>query len=225
MDHHLYFNQRDSYAFDLLLELATQHKIYLKPVLLEKNDWIFNRTNHDGQFTSTFSNNHFYGNWREITKNRWLHQAYWRYVQARWGYSSNIHSWELLNEGDPYNSGHYTQTDEFGAFMHCRVFGQQVNPNTGKCDHNHPNKHLVSTSTWHSFPKDYFWSNPSYPNVDFGSVHRYVIRGQDGYVREDEGSEQRLVYLASDYFDVANVVDRISRFISFGNKSGTSSYS
>jgi hypothetical protein len=159
MDHHTYFDQRNAYAFDKVLELAKRNNIYLRPVVLEKNDWIFNRIAHDGTVdTGNPNNNYFYGNWESTTKNRWLHQAWWRYLQARWGYSTNIHSWELLNEGDPYNSRHYTMANEFGQFMHQFV----------------PNDHLVSTSNWHSFPTDQFWANPDYPHVDFADVHQYI---------------------------------------------------
>ena len=93
-----------------------------------------------------------------MTKTRWLQMAWWRYVQARWGYSPNIHSWELLNEGDPASSAHYQLADELGRSM--RQYA--------------PNHHLVSTSFWHSFPRDAFWANREYPNVDFADIHRYV---------------------------------------------------
>jgi len=41
----------------------------------------------------------FYGLGRSQNKVRWIQQTWWRYLQARWGYSPNIHSWELTNEG------------------------------------------------------------------------------------------------------------------------------
>jgi len=162
MDHHRYMEQRNSYAFDKLLNLAKQYGVYLRPVILEKNEPIFNLIDYDGNFNG-WGNDHFYGNWRQMTKVRWLQQAWWRYLQARWGYSPNIHSWELLNEGDPSNGLHYTLTDEFGKYMH------QFKPND----------HLVSTSNWHSFPKDTFWANPEYPDVDFADYHRYVSESDD----------------------------------------------
>jgi len=150
MAHHLYMEQRNSYAFDKLLELAEKRGIYLRPVIHEKNGWIFNPIDDNGNFTSEASNSHLYGNWRQPTNFRWLQQAWWRYLQARWRYSTHIHSWELLNEGDPWNSQHYTLADEFGKYIHQFA----------------PNDHLVSTSNRHSFPKDGFWANPDYPDVD-----------------------------------------------------------
>lgn len=174
MAHHLYFEQRASYAFDKVLELAEEKDIYLRPVLMEKNDWLLNRIHHDGRpilydpscdnadpgsVPERCPNNRwFYGNGRQMTKVRWLQRAWWRYVQARWGYSTSIHSWEVLNEGDPDNAQHFIFADEFGKYMH--QWGANSRP--------------VSTSFWHSFPKEKFWTNSDFPDVDFADIHMYV---------------------------------------------------
>jgi hypothetical protein len=92
MAHHLYMEQRNSFAFDRLLNLAKQYGIYLRPVILEKNEWIFNRIAYDGTpvlddpLCWDFDpgndpdlcpgNQWFYGNLREMTKTRWLQQAW-----------------------------------------------------------------------------------------------------------------------------------------------------
>ena len=99
-----------------------------------------------------------------MTATRWLQRAWWRYLQARWGYSPNIHSWELVNEGDPASDRHYTLADEFGEYM--RQFA--------------PNHHLVTTSFWHSLPATAFWKNASYPNLDYVDLHAYVSTSQTG---------------------------------------------
>jgi len=157
-EHHLYFQQRNSYAFDKALDLAHQYDIYLKTVIMEKDDYALLLLNSAGDFGGTSDPNNFYGDFRTVTAGRWLQQAWWRYLQARWGYSTNIHSWELVNEGDPFNSRHYTLTDELGKYMHQFT----------------PNKHLVTTSFWNSFPRTEFWANSNYPDVDFADVHRYI---------------------------------------------------
>src|SRR3989339_77933 len=162
MAHHLYFEQRASSAFDKVVELAEQNGVYLRPVLSEKGDWVMDHIDYNGQFDEE-NGNYFYGNDRQMGKTRWLHQAWWRYCQARWGYSTAIHSWELLNEGDPFNSNHYALCDELGNYM--RQF--------------RPNHHMVSTSNWHSFPQNEFWANANYSNVDFADVHHY--EPDDGY--------------------------------------------
>src|SRR5205807_442665 len=99
------------------------------------------------------------------TKVRSLQQYYWRYLAARWGYSTAVHSWELLNEGDPYNGNHYGLADAFAAYMH----------------QTEPSRHMVTTSMWASFPVDSFWGNAKYPNIDYADVHAYVSTGDGAY--------------------------------------------
>jgi hypothetical protein len=183
MDHHYYINQRDAKALDMVMELAEQNEVYLKPVILEKNDPIFQTIGFDGQPVAVKSDSYFYGNNRQITKVRWLQMAWWRYLQARWGYSPNIHSWELLNEGNPGNTNHWALADELGKYMKCRVFGEQpvYDPNKGDvCQYQHPNAHMVTTSFWGSFPW-HFWNNTAklYADADYADVHRYVNEGTD----------------------------------------------
>jgi len=180
MSHHLYFDQRSSLAFDKIIEAAHQNDIYFKLVILEKNERVLNRIQSDGS-TGDFGegNTNFYGDGRQKTKVRWLQQAWWRYIQARWGYSPNIHSWELLNEGDPTSDRHYTFADEFGKYMHCEVFGIPVEQEHAKfCGYEHPNSHLVTTSFWHSFPTEAFWASENYPNIDYADFHAYISTGK-----------------------------------------------
>lgn len=211
MAHHLYFDQRQSYAFDQVLELARQSNVYLKPVILEKNEWILNHFDYNGNRTAENCSNPpppdtvcpdnkwFYGNWRGMTKTRWLQQAWWRYLQARWGYSPNIHSWELLNEGDPFNGLHYTLADEFGKYMH------QFKPDD----------HLVTTSFWHSFPKSEFWANSNYPNLDYADVHQYIREGAGVDLRIDDQSIGQYVHVndANDFYDTTAFTQKLSVII------------
>lgn len=138
-----------------------------------------------------------------MTRNRWLQRAWWRYLQARWGYSTAIHSWELLNEGDPGHGGHFALTDELGQYMHCEVFGQTVIDGQ-KCTFNHPNDHLVSTSMWHSFPKTQFWANANFPNVDFADIHQYISK--DGSITQYIPSGRAPVH----YFDTVLATSELS---------------
>jgi hypothetical protein len=150
-------------------------------VIHEKGDKIYFKLDDDGTFVYGREEDNldgFYGVGRDKNKTRWLQQAWWRYLQARWGYSTAIHSWELTNEGDPWNGNHWALADELGKFMHCRVFGIPVGLGAGEaCTYDHPNDHLVTTSFWHSFPGEQFWASPDYPNVDYADVHAYVSTG------------------------------------------------
>lgn len=179
MSHHLYIDQRNAYAFDKVLAAAEGTGVRLQLVTLEKLGWVFNRITAEGSFDQDSpGNDNFYGAGRQVTKVRWLQQAWWRYIQARWGYSTAVFSWELLNEGDPASTAHFLMADEFGKYMHCRVFGVPVKAADGqRCELEHPNAHPVTTSFWHSFPVEAFWTNPAYPNLDYIDIHAYVSTG------------------------------------------------
>jgi hypothetical protein len=182
MDHQIYVPQKEAHALDKVVELAGRSGVYLKLVIMDKSDEIYVKIADDGTFAVKQDNETgFYGTGRNVNKTRWLQQAWWRYLQARWGYSPNVHSWELTNEGDPASVRHFEMADEFGKYMHCRVFG--VEPGVGdgaRCTYEHPNRHLVTTSFWHSFPAKEFWSNTRYPNVDYADLHAYISTSPAG---------------------------------------------
>ncbi len=214
MSHYQYVDQQQSARFDKVVDLAKQNGVYLKLVVLEKNEYISNRTDYNGNTildgqpacsqnpippgTECPGNRWFYGNWRSMTKIRWLQTAWFRYLQARWGYSPNIHSWELVNEGDPWNGLHYSLADEMAKYMH--QFGAD--------------SHLATTSFWHSFPKANFWANSNYPNPDYADVYRYIFNDQATAV--DIGGNNIAVAPLGDYTDTAAEVQKLSML--FGAK-------
>jgi hypothetical protein len=175
MEDQLYIPEEKAYSLDKTVENAERNGVYLKLVIMDKSDKIYFKMADDGGWANPDNEDGFYGIGRGVNKTRWLQQMWWRYLQARWGYSPNIQSWELTNEGDPLLTTHYQMADEFGKFMHCRVFG--VDPGAGDaapCTLNHPNAHMVTTSFWQYFPAPEFWANAKYPNVDFADLHAYV---------------------------------------------------
>ena len=176
-----YYPERMAYEIDKAIEAANDANIYLKLVVMDKGDMLWWKIQNDGTFVIAGEQDEeqgFYGNWRFNDKKRWLQNAYFRYLQARWGYSPNIHSWELTNEGEPYNGNHWASVDEMGKAFHCRVFGISIGTgDSQKCNFEHPNKHLVTTSFYHSYPDSDFWVNPKYPNVDYADVHAYISTG------------------------------------------------
>jgi hypothetical protein len=175
---HTYMAQRNSAIMDDVLELAEHYDLYLRLVIHEKNEHIFLKMDQSGIPAASDNVQNFYGNGRALTGTRWLQQAWWRYLQARWGYSPHIHSWELLNEGNPANAGHFTLADELGIYMKCRAFGITLPyQDATSCTYHHPNAHMVSTSFWHSFPVPSFWNNANYPNLDFADIHAYISTG------------------------------------------------
>ena len=190
---HYYVNQRNAYAFDKALAYAEQKGLTFKPVILEKNDLLWRFFEYNGQLSSTpYSQNGdlFYGNGRESTgktKTRFLHEAWWRYLQARWGYSTSIHSWELLNEGPSDPDGlHWIMVDELGKYMKCKVFDIAV---SGKdCTYDHPNAHMVSTSFYGEGYPYFLWNNKdgNYPDIDFADQHMYARDEDQGFFDEAE---------------------------------------
>lgn len=157
-DSHLYYDSMNAAEWDLLIEQAAEHGVFLKIVSDEKNEWIRNSIQKDGTI-GKFSNNNFYA--ADDTAVRWLDQAWWRYLIARWGYSTAIHSFEFVNEGDPYNGYHYDAADAMARYFH----------------ENDPSQHMVTTSLWHSFPNAEFWSNPGYSALDYADIHAYISTG------------------------------------------------
>jgi uncharacterized repeat protein (TIGR01451 family) len=176
MNAHTYIDPYPAWLWDTILDEAAAHDVYLKLVILEKNEWIFNRITPSGTMTDTASNDNFYA--APDTKVRWLHEAWWRYLIARWGYSTAVHSWELLNEGDPFNGNHYNQAQAFAQYIH---------------EHD-PNRHMVTTSNWHSFPVREFWGNPAYPDLDYADLHAYISTGWGEYPIWGNGPESPLEF-------------------------------
>jgi len=202
MEHHLYFPQLTSLEIDRILEKAEEYDLYFKFVIQEKGDKVFAKIRDDGDFLGPGENDNWdglYGDGRNLNKTLWLYRAYWRYLQARWGYSPHIHSWELFNEGNPGMASHYTLTDELGKFMHCSVFGVAVGIGDGDtCDYrgnsDHPNDHLVTTSFWHSLWAGFFSDNYSFPNVDYADWHAYVSTSE-----APESEREKMQYDAAYY--------------------------
>lgn len=182
--YHLYFDQQPSWQWDLVFAEAERWGITIRPVVLEKNDWIANHLDTNGNPVGGYydlDNNRFYA--AANTAVRRYHEYFWRYLIARWGYSRAVHSWELINEGDPYNSNHYAMADAFGRFMH----------------QNDPHRHLVTTSNWHSLPITEFWGNPQYPNVDYADIHQYACCGHRYAAWADTISSPLAFESSSDY--------------------------
>jgi hypothetical protein len=183
-EYELYYPQPQLWALDQSIALAEANGVYVKMVIGDKSDKMWWKIDDDGTYVidgEPDNQTGYYGNWYNDNKTRWLHRAWWRQLQARYGYSTALHSWEFTNEGDPNNGKHWSVTDLLGRYMKCQVFGIPV-PDTNndglsiegdKCVYDHPNSHMVTTSFWHSFPANNFWGNTDWPNVDYADVHKY----------------------------------------------------
>jgi len=162
MNYHQYFDHIPSSNYDEIFSLAERYGLHLKPVITDKEDEILTRIRLDnGTFdpNETRKNSENFYSWKGY-KVRRLHEYWWRYLAARWGYARGIHSWELVNEGDPGSDQHYHTTNHLA---------QTINT----LDHNH----MATTSFWTSFPATKFWGNPTYESVDYADVHAYISTG------------------------------------------------
>ena len=189
----LVYPEAKLWSLDQVLNFAEDNDVYLKMVVGDKGDKMWWKIDDDGTYVIDGEQDNqsgYYGNWYNLDTNntnrtRWLQRAWWRYLQARYGYSPNVHSWEFTNEGDPNSGKHWSATDLMGRYMKCEVFGVPTPDSNGdglpiegdKCDYDHPNAHMVSTSFWHSFPASGFWGNKDWPNVDYADVHTYTNTG------------------------------------------------
>lgn len=180
-DIHTYVDHRSAAFVDWQLEEAEKNGIYFKYVVHDKNDWIQNHLVDtstqipqgcqydpatlftDKADTSTTGCDGGYYQ-PDNTKARWLLQQWYRYIVARWGYSPNVHSWELNNEGppdaDPPNSGtspHWRVAEAFGKFI------QDLN--------SHPQ--MTTTSFWCCWRPE-FWNVKSiFSHMSYADVHEY----------------------------------------------------
>jgi len=152
-----HYPQLTAWRCEKMLELAEANNVWLKIVAEEKQDPVYGRIMADGSYndahapdgTSLYS---FAG-----SANRRYQEYYWRFLIARFGHSPAVHSWELFNEADPFNGNHYLAANAFAKYMH----------------DNNPNRQLVTTSMWHSYPTAEFWANPAYSDIDYSDLHKY----------------------------------------------------
>lgn len=167
---HDYLSEEKALKLDDLVTHAEAQGVALQLVLLEKGDECWQQMEDAGTYTSGDGGNTdaIYGTGRTVNWVRWYQQMFWRYCQARWGYSPAIHAWELLNEGDPNDSAHYILADECAKYLKYTVFGLAAGGAT------HPNRHLCSTSFWSGAPSAAFWANATYPYCDYADLHAYL---------------------------------------------------
>jgi PKD repeat protein len=160
-DLHNYVEPGPAAYFDWQVEQGEQNGIHFKYVVHDKRDWIQNHLNQYGLFVN--SGDGYYQN--SDTRARWLLEQWWRYLIARWGYSTAIHSWELNNEGPPNDRAHFQTAQEFAEFVH-------------RYD-SHP--HLATTSFWSDWVPELWSDRENYPALDYANTHEYVQDPESAY--------------------------------------------
>lgn len=151
-DSYSYVDQRHAALLDEVFRLAEEHGVYQKITITHKNDQVLGRMNADGTINATVSYERV--NSGADQPSRWYQEAWWRYVVARWSYSTSLHSVEFANENDPNSTAAYNASWAMADYFHA----------------NCPRPMLISNSFWHSFPLS-FWSDP---RMDYGDEHAYL---------------------------------------------------
>ncbi|MBL8015318.1 MAG: PKD domain-containing protein [Candidatus Doudnabacteria bacterium] len=156
-DMHKYVEQRPAAFLDDQINLAKQNGFNYVLVVRDKNDWIPGHLSPYGRFVA--SGGGYYQ--PKGTKSRWLEEQWWRYLAARWGYSQNIFSWELNNEGPPdedASGSHARMTQDFAAFFKA----------------NDAHKHLATTSFWCCWKPNLWKDKVNLPDIGYADVHEYT---------------------------------------------------
>ncbi len=148
---HTNYSEGISWIIDHQLDLAASHSVYIKSVIEEKSDSFYDCIQPDGTWGAS-SNENLYAS--QTSANRTFQTYFWRYLIARWSYSTALHSVEFVNEGDPFDGNHQAAVAALGSYF----------------ESNDPNKHLVTTSNWHSFPPS-MWRQPQ---ADYADLHMYM---------------------------------------------------
>jgi len=152
-DMHSYVEPRAAAAIDYQVNEAEANGVKLKYVVQDKRDWVHEHLATSGAWVDGGAG--YYQ--PEGTKSFWIQKQWWRYLLARWSYSTAIETWELNNEGSPDDRNHWAATERFGKYLH----ENSVHP------------HMVTTSFWSGW-KPEFWGSGQYPNVDYADVHTYI---------------------------------------------------
>ena len=153
-----YVSQREAWKADYEVEAARANGVYLKVVLQEMLDVIFRSIQPDGT-GGPFSDENIYAS--DTHASRTYQQYFWRYIIARYGYATNIHSFEFCNEGNPFSNTHNAAVEALASYFAA----------------NDPNTHLCTTSNWgYCYPTTELWSQV--PSAAYTDRHQYVGKVQ-----------------------------------------------
>lgn len=164
-DMHKFVEQRPAGYLDDQVEISRANGVNNIFVVMDKNDWIPNHLNVYGRFVD-YGDGYYQP---KGTKARWLIEQWWRYIAARWGYATNVFSWELNNEGPPDDgTGEHSQmTQDMGAFFKA----------------NNAHKQLVSTSFWCCWEPGFWGNKQKFPDVAYADIHDYT-NGRTNYEQD-----------------------------------------
>lgn len=169
-DQHTYVEQRPAAFIDWQLEQGEANGVFFQYVVHDKNDWIQGSLDTNGNWIPFSEGTRYYA--PENTKSRWLLRQWYRYLIARWGYSTAIYGWELNNEGPP---GCCATSNDLDHFYTAQAFAKFMHENDS-----HP--HLASTSFWSPEWRPAFWGDKTnFPDVNYADFHEYPNSAGEEY--------------------------------------------
>ncbi len=167
------FRQDKAYKFDLILGMAEEYGLYLQVPFMAVHYMNYENPDHDEEFRSWDSSPYNVQNGGYLTKPEqfWTDvrakedtKKLYRYYVARWGYSRNIQSWEIMNEiGHAYMNEDGTDYDENVA----KAWAEEIGGYMHAVD---PYDHLVTISSAFNFADAVYGAS----SIDFASIHSYV---------------------------------------------------
>lgn len=179
-------DQRMAEAIDRLVDAAEDTGVFLKLVMLEKQDWflqLIDATTGAPRATGSPSEAQFYGT--TTSRSRWLHKAYARYCHGRWGHSPAVH-WEFVNESNTGVAGNFGAANQWGGVL--KAFA---------------NAKMVTTSTANQMPAA-LWNG--FPNADYCDIHAYQDDALPTTTTTVKNSTNVVVHRPSDFYDSAEWV-------------------
>ena len=172
---HTNYNQAVAASLDTIADTAEASGQYLKLVCLEKDDAAWGEVLPDGTVGSPAALHSEGGSSdpHADTAVQRFQRFYARYLMARWGYATSIHSLEFMNEGGDagagsiYDTAHYAGAQAFAAAAHA---------------YSAMGRRLVSTSCvdntgGSSFARQ-LYVNDAYPDIDYADMHYYPQASQ-----------------------------------------------
>jgi len=143
-----FYNPVDSFMLDEVVAAAEEHGIYLQLCLITRDLYMDDLKDEDSS------------QYRHATEDA---KNLLRYAVARWGYSTNVVTWEYFNEVDPGRP-----TDRFYTEL-----GEYL-------DRIDVYRHLRSTSTWHPSARDC-----RLKDLDVADVHFYLRPVKDRRYKDE----------------------------------------
>ncbi|MCE5324485.1 DUF11 domain-containing protein [bacterium] len=145
------YSQKIAWNIDQFVSAAQSNDVYVKAVIEEAGDSFFGCIQSDGTWGTKSAENVYAS---DTHASRTYQTYFWRYLIARWGYCTAIHSFEFVNEGDPNSSAHQDAVAALGRYM--KTYD--------------PNEHLVGSSNWHSVAP-VMWSDS---DIGIADIHMYM---------------------------------------------------